>query len=93
MDQVLQGRVISIDGAGPVANASVAVVDGPAPAPDLAALTDGDGRFALSCLAMGRWRVRAYGPGGGQGEAVIELPQRYDAEITLHGELSVLERN
>ena len=51
------GRVV--DGGGrPVPQAFVVVVDGPVPVPEIALVTDDDGRFVLT-LPAGRWTMQA----------------------------------
>jgi hypothetical protein len=50
----------------PVAEASVYFVEGPVPLPDIAALTDSSGRFALSAPVSGTYQleVASEGPVG-----------------------------
>ena len=68
MDEQIRGRVV--DGTGrAVAEATAFVVRAPGPVPDLAAMSNADGRFVIDGLAAGAYRLRAVGPDGGQGEA------------------------
>jgi len=68
------------DGHGdPVAGASVYVVDAPVALPDVAALTDTDGRFTLTAPVAGRYTIEA---NGGQGRATVEVGAA-DAEVEL----------
>ena len=41
----------------PIANARVSIADGPAPTPDIAALTDHQGRVTLSLPCAGEYRL------------------------------------
>jgi carboxypeptidase family protein len=63
------GRVVDIDGT-PVPLASVVIVAGSVPMPELALLTDEDGRFRLR-LPRGRFTLRAHAPGA-SGEARVD---------------------
>lgn len=60
---VLHGTVTDQSGR-PVAGARVALAAGPAPVPDIAALTGDDGRFAFGVPAAGTYRVEAFGDPG-----------------------------
>lgn len=53
---IVPGRVVDADGAG-VSGVAVAFVDGPAPFPDIAAISDGVGMFTLTAPSEGRWIV------------------------------------
>ncbi|MBF6049385.1 hypothetical protein GO001_30055 [Streptomyces sp. NRRL B-1677] len=53
---VIRGTVRDAAGA-PVAGARVAFTDGPVPLPDVAAVTDGEGRFALTAPAAGTYTL------------------------------------
>ncbi len=73
MGEQISGQVV--DGAGRgVADASVLVVRAPGPAPDIAAVSTGDGRFVFGGLTAGAYRLRAIGPDGRQGEADVTVP-------------------
>lgn len=56
--------------------------DGPAPAPDIAAVTDDGGAFSLHGLMPGTWLVRALAPDGEGSEAWVDASSG-DAEVTL----------
>ncbi|WP_424887466.1 carboxypeptidase-like regulatory domain-containing protein [Streptomyces sp. XH2] len=60
---VIRGTVRDAAGA-PVAGARVAFADGPVPLPDVAAVTGGDGRFALTAPAGGTYTLVCRGDGG-----------------------------
>ena len=55
---VISGTVVDADGR-PVAGARVFLADAPVSVPDIAALTDADGRFALTAPAPGSYTVAA----------------------------------
>jgi hypothetical protein len=71
-----------------VPDASVTVADGPGPVPDIAALTDDSGNFALDGLAEGTYLLKALGASGETGETVVYIYDGVTAttEITLHRE-------
>jgi protocatechuate 3,4-dioxygenase beta subunit len=75
---VIHGRVI--DGQGkPVAQAAVYIVSAPAAMRDIAQLTNGDGRFAISVSVPGPYRFGARSDGG----------QTASAEVNVSGQTSV----
>jgi hypothetical protein len=64
-----RGRVVDADGV-PVAHARVTIVAASVPMPEIALLTGSRGNFELA-LPQGRFRLRAHGPRGEIGEAVV----------------------
>ena len=74
-----QGRVVDRDG-HPVPESFVSVVWGTTLLPEIALVTDEEGRFALR-LPDGRFRLKAVGPGGRAGE--VECVSPGDEEIVL----------
>ncbi len=56
----------------PVPRATVVVVDGTAPVPEIALVTDDAGRFGLK-LPRGRFTLEAQGEGGAKGQTIIEV--------------------
>ena len=56
------GRVVDAGGA-PIPNAPIVIVAGSVPMPEIALLSDQDGRFSLR-LPPGTFRLRAHGPAG-----------------------------
>ncbi|WP_058044423.1 carboxypeptidase-like regulatory domain-containing protein [Streptomyces roseifaciens] len=60
---VIRGTVRDAAGA-PVAGARVAFADGPVPLPEVAAVTDGEGRFALTAPAEGAYTLLCRADGG-----------------------------
>ena len=82
MSEQIHGRVV--DGAGrEVAEATVVVVRALKPVPDIAALSDRHGRFVLSGLSAGTYRLRAVGPDGDEGETDFTVPRPDDGVIRL----------
>lgn len=73
MNGRLTGRVIYADDGQPVADATVTILRGAGPAPDIAPTTDGNGNFALEDLPGGSWLLRAVGPGGETGLAQVSV--------------------
>jgi len=59
---LISGIVRSADGQ-PVAGARVFFASGPGPFPDIAALTDGQGRFALSAPSPGTYEIECAASG------------------------------
>ncbi len=71
---VLTGTVTDPSGR-PVAGARVALAAGPAPVPDVAALTGDDGGFSFGVPVPGSYRVEAFADQGGAGRSVEVLPE------------------
>ena len=63
--------MVDADG-GPVPDATVAIVAGSVPTPEIALLADDEGRFSLR-LPPGVFTLRAHGPPGA-GEAEVKSP-------------------
>ena len=72
-----------VRGERPVADAAITIIDGPGGHVDVAPLTDADGWFALDDLPAGRWRLRAYGPDGASGEAIVDIWDYSLSEVTI----------
>jgi len=65
---VIEGSVM--DAAGrPAEGATVAIVEGTASFPDMAAVTNADGTFRFGHLSNGEYVVKAFGADGRQGTA------------------------
>ena len=84
---VIAGVVVDARG-NPVEEARVYFVEGPVPLPDIAALTDSDGRFALSAPVSGTYQlgVASEGPEGFmQTTSVVDVrgEPRVDLEVRL----------
>lgn len=68
----------------PVAGARVYVVDAPVAVPDIAALTDASGRFAIGVPAPGRYTVESVTDGRQPVRATVEAAgARDDVEVSL----------
>ncbi len=65
--------VVRDEHSNPVPGASVYVVDAPAALPDIALLTDGDGRFALSAPVAGRYTIEANAGIGTPARGTVEV--------------------
>jgi hypothetical protein len=64
---------VVVDNAGrPVAQATIVVVEGTAPVPEIALLADDQGRFALK-LPRGRFTLEAQGDAGVTGRATVDV--------------------
>jgi hypothetical protein len=84
---VIAGVVVDAEG-NPVEEARVYFVDGPVSLPDLAALTDRSGRFALSAPVLGTYQLGVVSEGHGgvvQETTTVEVgeEQGVDLEVQL----------
>lgn len=59
---LIEGRVHRTDGS-PVAEARVFIASGPVPSPDVAQLTDEEGRFILHAPAAGSYQIGCHAEG------------------------------
>lgn len=83
--RVIAGTVLSAAGQ-PVAQARVFVLAAPGALPDMALLTDADGRFQLSAPRPGTYEIGAATDGLGSGRAVVVVgPRNVQVQITLGG--------
>ncbi|MFD7665968.1 carboxypeptidase-like regulatory domain-containing protein [Streptomyces sp. NPDC059788] len=74
---VISGVVVDTDGR-PVPDARVYLAAGPGPFPDVAALTDDQGRFALSAGADGSYTVECRSEGD-------DAPRTAGSAVTVRG--------
>jgi len=74
---------VRADNGKPVRDATITIIRGAGPAPDIAPLTDRGGWFALDGLPAGDWVFRAVGPGGEPGEATVEVFPDSLAEVII----------
>jgi uncharacterized GH25 family protein len=92
----VRGRVVRADSGDPLGDATITVVRGAGPAPDIAPLTDDAGRFVFDGLPAGQWLLRALGPEGETGEATVRVSANSAANVTIEvantGEWAVPER-
>ena len=79
----LRGRVVRARTGKPVANATITIVQGAGPAPDIAPVTDSSGAFALDGLPKGKWVLRAIGPRGDEGKATVQIGADSTASATI----------
>jgi Carboxypeptidase regulatory-like domain len=78
---VVRGRVLDVNGV-PVAGAAVFFVSAPAALPDIAAMTDSHGAFALSAPVAGHYVVGVR-HGESAAEAGISVPADRDVSLEL----------
>jgi Carboxypeptidase regulatory-like domain len=78
------GTVTGPNGAT-VAEASVYFVDGPVPLPDVAQLTDEEGRFRLAAPVPGTYRIGVRAPGFEVKDVTVEVQAEGEVgvEVTL----------
>lgn len=79
----VHGRVEQADGGKPVPDATIAVVKGAGPAPDIAPLTNAQGRFALDGLPAGEWVLAALTPTGETGEVTVRVSRGAVTEAVI----------
>ncbi len=72
MNYTIDGQVIDATGR-PVPEVSITLQDGPGTFPDLAALTDAEGRFTLHDLSVGRFTLRLVPPEGEPVSRMVEV--------------------
>lgn len=85
---LIEGRVHRADGS-PVAEARVFITSGPVPTPDIAQLTDQEGRFTLFASAPGSYEIGCHAEGlaPARVEAVADGTDviQVDIEMTAKG--------
>jgi Carboxypeptidase regulatory-like domain len=79
----VRGRVERADNRTPVPDVAISVVSGAGPAPDIAPLTNADGRFALDGLPAGEWVLQGVGPYGETGTVTIQVQAGAVAEAVI----------
>ena len=84
---VIAGMVVYTEG-NPIEGARVFFVEGPVPLPDIAALTDGSGHFALSAPVSGTYQLGVASEGSAglvQETSTVEVgeEQVIDVEVQL----------
>jgi hypothetical protein len=65
-----RGRVVDVNGS-PVPSATIVIVASTVPMPEIAIVSDAQGRFTLN-LPPGRFTLRAHSPDGAVGESDVE---------------------
>jgi hypothetical protein len=79
----IRGRVVQADSGAPLRGATVYVVRGPGPAPDIAPVTNEAGWFMFDELVPGTWVLRAMGPRGEVGERSVSVSAGSTAGVTI----------
>ena len=69
---IIRGQVLDPEGR-PLAEAAVYFVSAPAAMPDVAQLTDGDGRFTVAAPLPGRYTLGARSDAFGQTQADVDV--------------------
>lgn len=77
------GHVVWSDGSGAVADAAVTIVQAAGQSPDIAPLTDADGRFLLTALPPGHWVLQAMAPDGRTGRAHTAVRANETTEMVI----------
>ncbi|HYT69017.1 MAG TPA: carboxypeptidase regulatory-like domain-containing protein [Vicinamibacterales bacterium] len=80
----LRGRVVRRDDGNPIRDATITIVTGPGPAPDIAPVSNDSGMFSLDALPAGEWVLRAIAPGGRSGEAVVHVTAGAVANVVIY---------
>jgi hypothetical protein len=78
-----RGRVLRGQNGRPVTDATITIVRGAGPAPDIGPMTDRAGRFVLDGLVEGEWVLRAHAPDGAVGEGTVHVSAGHAAEVTI----------
>ena len=79
----VRGRVVRMKDGQPIQDATITVVSGAGPAPDIAPLSNQSGLFSLDGLPVGRWSFRAIAPDGQSGEAAVTVTADVVANVTI----------
>lgn len=69
----VRGRVVRADTGLPVDGATIGILRGAGPAPDIAPLTDADGHFAMDGLPPGAWVIGAIDADGRRGSVEFRV--------------------
>lgn len=69
----VHGQVLRANSGKPLEYATIVVMHGAGPSPDIAPLTDSGGWFTLDGLPAGEWILCALGPSGETGEATVKV--------------------
>lgn len=82
---VIAGMVVDAEG-NPIGGARVFFVEGPVPLPDIAALTDDGGHFALSAPVPGTYQIGVASEGSAglvQETATVEVEEEQDLDLEV----------
>ncbi|MGH7153699.1 MAG: hypothetical protein ACREF3_07190, partial [Acetobacteraceae bacterium] len=69
----VRGRVVRADTGLPVESATIGILSGAGPAPDIAPLSDADGRFVMDGLPPGEWAIGAIDADGRRGSVEFRI--------------------
>lgn len=79
----VRGRVVHADNGKPLEDATIIVVRGAGPAPDISPVTNGAGLFMLDELPEGEWLLRAFSPNGETGETTVHVSAGLVADTVI----------
>lgn len=79
----IRGRVIRGGTGKPVVDATITIVRGAGPAPDIGPVTDRSGRFVLDGLVEGEWLLKALAPDGSIGTGTAHVSVGHAAEVLI----------
>jgi Carboxypeptidase regulatory-like domain len=82
LSRVISGVVRALDGS-PIAQARVYYSSAPTTTPDIAALTNDHGEFALSAPAPGEYVIEVAAEGFSPGGIVVDVTERADVEAEI----------
>ena len=82
---IIRGQVLDPEG-NPVAEAAVYVISAPAAMPDIAQLTDPDGRFAIAAPIPGHYRLGVRSDNFGQTEQEVEVDREEPVVVEVRFE-------
>ncbi len=80
---IIAGKVIAANTGFPIENASVMLISGAAPAPDIAPITNAAGEFMFAGLATGAWTLRAVSPDGLAASLRVNLSANQATRVTI----------
>lgn len=87
----VRGRVVHANNGKPLINATVIVVRGTGPAPDVAPLTDQHGNFLVEGLNEGKWMLRAIGSNGETGGKMVHVHSHSVTHVSIQVQRTVGE--
>jgi len=79
----VRGRVVHAVDGSPIEDATITVVRGAGPAPDIAPLTDSAGRFSFDGLPPGQWVLGALAPDGTGAQAAVRVAAGSLVEVII----------
>jgi hypothetical protein len=79
----ISGQVVFASDGSPAHQASILIVRGPGPAPDISPLTDDWGRFLVDGLLPGMWTLRAISEQGGSIQSTVFVHSGSRSELQM----------